>query len=64
MLNVNAQLIGAKEIEFQYTVEDAKPDIIGACETWHEPNINSSEFILPSYEPPSGMTERIVMEGL
>ncbi|KAI0221088.1 hypothetical protein LSAT2_027493 [Lamellibrachia satsuma] len=33
-------------------VEDAKPDIIIACETWLKPNINSNEFMPPGYDPP------------
>ena len=52
LLNVNTQLIGTKEIELQYTVEDAKYDIIGACDTWFKPSINSSEFMPPGYDPP------------
>ena len=46
------QSISAKKLEFQYMVEDAKPDIIIACETWLKPNINSSEFMPPGYDPP------------
>ena len=52
LLNVNTQSISAKKLEFQYMVEDAKPDIIIACETWLKPNINSSEFMPPGYDPP------------
>ena len=52
LLNVNTQSISAKKLEFQYMVEDAKPDIIVACETWLKPNINSSEFMPPGYDPP------------
>ena len=33
-------------------LEDAKPDIIIACETWLKPNINSNEFMPPEYDPP------------
>ena len=51
LLNVNTQSIRAKKLEFQYMVEDAKPDIIIACGTWFKPNINSSE-IHPRYDPP------------
>ena len=52
LLNVNKQSNSAKKLEFQYMVEDAKPDIIVACETWLKPNINSSEFMPPGYDPP------------
>ena len=50
LLNVNAQSISAKKLEFQYMVEDAKPDVIVACETRRKPNVNSSELMPPTYD--------------
>ena len=52
LLKINTQSISAKKLEFQYMVEDTKPDIIIACETWLKPNINSSEFMPPGCDPP------------
>ena len=50
LLNVNTQSISAKKLEFQYMAEDAKPDVIFACETWLKPNINSSKVMPPGID--------------
>ena len=53
LLIVNTQSISAKKLDFQYMeFQDAKPDIIIACETWFKLNINSNEFMPPGYDPP------------
>ena len=52
LINVNTQSICAKKLEFQLMVEDTKPDVIVACETWLKPAVNCSEFMPSGYDPP------------
>ena len=40
LLKVNTQSICAEKLEFQLMIEDVKPDVIVACETWLKP-VNS-----------------------
>ena len=52
LINVITQSICAKKQEFQLMVEDTKPDVIVACETWLKPAVNCSEFMPSGYDPP------------
>ena len=52
LLNMNTQSTWTKKLEFELLIENAKPDIIVACETWSKPAVNCSEFMPSGYDPP------------
>ena len=60
LFNVNTQSICAKKLEFKLTIEDVKPDVTVACETWLSIVVNACHPVTTIL---SGKTEWMAMEG-